>query len=196
MRRDTSDHTLSQDGRGASPAPDVIDSIDSILAEHDGVLHNVIEQLQTCARRLQKIRSLSQQFGPKERDRSASQLVETRQSDSGSNLAPGSTAAEVSTTALAATSTANDPPALQTKRTRSIPDLIRLVDDAGEKFGLNLKQTEDQNLKEMTKELHRADDVHELDAAAAEMEPISPTLWRTTVADVWRKATPELSVLQ
>lgn len=153
MRKNTHDLML-HDGPGTSSAPEEIDSIDSILAKHDAVVDHVIEQLQACGHKLQTIRSLSQQFTSI--PGSSSSMV-GQKSDSASSP----TAAQVSLASHIPPASINDPPALQRKRMRSIPDLIHLVDDAGEKFGLNMKQTEDEMVKEMAAKLHDSEAAQE-----------------------------------
>lgn len=169
MRKNTDDLMLPHDGPGTSSAPEEIDSIDSILAEHDAVVGHVIEQLQACGHKLQAIRSLSQQFTSI--PRSSSSMI--GQKDIGSESAASPTIAQVSLASHVPPASINDPLALQRKRTRSIPDLIHLVDDAGEKFGLNMKQTENEMIKEMAAEFHGSEAAQESGAFPVETDLIA-----------------------
>ncbi|KAH7065337.1 hypothetical protein B0J12DRAFT_31815 [Macrophomina phaseolina] len=170
MRRDTPDDTISKDDHVTGPFPEWTDSIDAVLAEHDGVLDNVIQQLQACGQRLLRIRSLSQQFSPL--SRGGSSVIGQR--DSASTSLSVAITAEPSVAPHASTASLHDPPAFPRYRTRSVPNLMRFVGDAGDKSTLNLKQPEEEKFKEMMQELHRTDDAPHLDVAAAEVDPISP----------------------
>ncbi|OJD29154.1 uncharacterized protein BKCO1_9000021 [Diplodia corticola] len=143
MRRNTESHT-PRDTYGAGPAPEVIDPIDSILAEHDAVVDHVIEQLQACGHKLRMIRSLSQQFGSIPIPRPS--LSEVDRKDSASNSASLPNFAEAPILSGTPTASTNDPPALQGQPARSNPGFVRLINSAGEGLGLNLKQAEDKQL--------------------------------------------------
>jgi len=111
-------------------ATDILQIIDTILDEHRNTINNVIANLQHAEPSLEQIRRLSVE------------LIQVQLAREGEHFVPPAPtpSRDIREANDKCAPSLDDPPALLRHRTRSVPELLQLVEAAAEQFGVRLPE--------------------------------------------------------
>ncbi|KAK3078723.1 hypothetical protein LTS18_006788 [Coniosporium uncinatum] len=123
--------TVGVDSMSGGIATDILQIIDTILDEHRNTINNVIANLQHAEPSLEQIRRL------------LVELIQVQLAREGERFIPPAPtpSRDIREANDRSAPSLDDPPALLRRRTRSVPDLLQLVETAAEELGVQLPES-------------------------------------------------------